>query len=148
MSFKKFVAPIAISAALLGGGAIATAGVATAATPTTAAAPAATGSHAKAGGWVKSHRRQLRRAGLVAAAKAIGMSPKDLRTELKTGKSIVQVAAEHNVSSNTVVSDLVTAADAKVDQAVTSGKLTADQATKIKAALPARITKAVNHVFK
>ena len=39
------------------------------------------------------------------------------------------------------------AADAKVATAVKAGKLTQAQADKITAALPARITKVVDHVF-
>ena len=67
-------------------------------------------------------------------------------TELKSGKSVAQVAGEHGVSTQTVVNALVGAADAKVDQAVTNQKLTSAEAAKIKAALPTYITKAVNRI--
>jgi hypothetical protein len=145
MLFKKFVAPVVIGAALLGS--VATAGVASASAPTAAVtATAPTGSQA-AKSWVKAHRRQLRKAGLAISAKAIGVTSKELATELRSGKSIAQVAGEHNVSAHTVVTDLTTAADAKINQAVTDHKLTATQAAKINAALPAYLTKVVNHVF-
>jgi transposase-like protein len=152
MLFKKFVAPAVIGISLLGGVAAAgvtTAGVAAAATPgttATATATATTSRHA-ARAWVKAHRQQLRKAGLAISAKAIGITSSQLATELRSGKSIAQVAGEHNVSAQTVVTDLVNAADAKVDQAVTANRLTAAQGAKIKAALPNLITKAVNHVF-
>jgi hypothetical protein len=146
MLLKKYVAPIVIGAALLGS--VATAGVASASTPTAAVtATAPTGSHAAAKAWLKAHRRQLRKAGLAISAKAIGVTSKELATELRSGKSIAQVAGEHNVSAQTVVTDLTTAADAKINQAVTDHKLTATQAAKINAALPGLLTKAVNHVF-
>lgn len=151
MLFKKIVAPVVIGAALLGGAAtagVATAGAASASTPTVAASSTAPAGSHPARAWVKAHRHELRRAGLAVSAKAIGVTPKELATELRSGKSIADVAGEHNVSTQTVVTDLVNAADAKVDQAVAGNVLTPAQAAKIKAALPARIAKVVNHTFK
>jgi urease alpha subunit len=142
--FKKFVAPVVIAGVLLGGATAATAGVASAASPTTASAPA--GHHALKS-WIRAHRRQIRQAALAVSAKSIGISPQALRAELKSGKSVVQVAGEHGVAAQTVIGALVAAADARIDQAVTNHKLSSDLATKIKDALPARVAKAVNHVF-
>ena len=142
--FKKFVAPVVIAGVLLGGATAATAGVASAASPTTASAPA--GHHALKS-WIRAHRRQIRQAALAVSAKSIGISPQALRAELKSGKSVAQVAGEHGVAAQTVIGALVDAADARIDQAVTNHKLSSDLATKIKGALPARVAKAVNHVF-
>ncbi len=142
--FKKFVAPVVIAGVLLGGATAATAGVASAASPTTASAPA--GHHALKS-WIRAHRRQIRQAALAVSAKSIGISPQALRAELKSGKSVAQVAGEHGVTAQTVIGALVAAADARIDQAVTNHKLSSDLATKIKDALPARVAKAVNHVF-
>ena len=142
--FKKFVAPVVIAGVLLGGATAATAGVASAASPTTASAPA--GHHALKS-WIRAHRRQIRQAALAVSAKSIGISPQALRAELKSGKSVAQVAGEHGVAAQTVIGALVAAADARIDQAVTNHKLSSDLATKIKDALPARVAKAVNHVF-
>ena len=143
--FKKFVAPVVIAGVLLGGAATAaTAGTASAATPATATAT--TGHHALKT-WLKAHRRQIRRAALAVSAKTIGITPQALRAELKSGKSVAQVAGEHGVTAQTVIGALVGAADTRIDQAVSDHKLTSDQAAKLKAALPARVTKAVNHVF-
>lgn len=144
---KKFIAPVVVSGALLGS--IVVGGTAFAATPTqaTVTAPAV---HAKANAtrvWVKSHRRSIRRAAIAVSATTIGVTPRALVTELRTGKSIAQVAGEHNVSASTVEAAMLTAAEGKVSQAVTAGKLTQAQAAKIDAALPARIAKLVNHVF-
>ena len=146
MLFKKIVAPVVIGAALLGG--VATAGAASASTPTVAAGSTAPAGSHLARAWVKAHRHELRRAGLAVSAKAIGVTPKELATELRSGKSIADVAGEHNVSTQTVVTDLVNAADAKVDQAVTNNALTPAQAAKIKDVLPTRIAKVVNRTFK
>ncbi len=108
---------------------------------------AATGTHpVKA--WVKAHRREIRKAGIAVSAKTIGVTPADLVTELRSGKSIAQVAAEHNVPSQTVVTALVNGADSKINQAVAANKLSSTLAKEIEAALPGYVTKAVNHVFK
>jgi len=152
MLLRKIIAPVVVGGALLGG--LASTGTAFAAAPTTAptttaTTPATTAPHSGSPlrSWLKAHRRAMRKGVLAVSAKAIGVTPTDLRTELKSGKSIAQVAAEHNVTAQTVVNDLVTAADAKIAQAVTNKKITSDRATTIEAALPAYLTKVVNHVF-
>jgi hypothetical protein len=144
---KKIIAPLVVAGVLAGG--VATAGAAYASTPTTATTASATG-HAqgqKAHAWLRSHRRQLRRAGLAISAKTIGVTPKALAAELHAGKSIADVAGEHNVSTQTVTMALTNAADAKINQAVTNHKLTPAQASKIEARVPALVAKAVAHTF-
>jgi urease alpha subunit len=150
---KKIVIPVLVAGALFGGAL--SAGTASAATPTTTAAPAASAAavpaikgHQSARAWLRAHRRRLRREGAAITAKAIGVTTKALVTELRTGKSVAEVATEHGVSVPTVVSALVSAADARVDQAVAKHTLTLTQATAVKAKLPALATKAVDHVFK
>jgi hypothetical protein len=146
MSVKKIIAPVTIAGALLVGG-IASTGTAFAATPATAGA---TASAAKSGhplaAWLRAHRRQIVKAGVAISAKTIGVSSKDLVSELRSGKSVAQVAAEHGVSTTTVVNALVGAADAKVNSEVASHNLTAAQGATIEAALPAAIAKAVDKV--
>ncbi len=143
---KKVIAPLVIGGALLGG--IASTGTAYASTPAPAVSTTAAnhGKHALKA-WLKAHRRQIRRDAAVLSAKTIGITPKALVTELRTGKSVATVAGEHGVSAQTVESALVTAADAKIAAAVTAKKLTSAEASKIVAALPAYVTKAVNHTF-
>ena len=149
---KKIVAPVAIAGVLLGGAL--SAGTASATTPTTptspapaAATPAAAGQrHARA--WLRAHRRGLRREGVALSAKAIGVTKADLVSELRSGKSVADVAGEHGVATQTVVNDLVSAADTRVDTAVGNHTLTPAQASAIKSKLPALVSKAVNHVFK
>jgi polyhydroxyalkanoate synthesis regulator phasin len=67
-----------------------------------------------------------------AAAKALNMTTADLNTALRSGKSVADVAKEKNVALDTVKKAIVDAATAQIDQAVKDGKLTADQATKLK----------------
>jgi hypothetical protein len=139
---KKTIASLVVGGALLGG--VASAGTAYAAAPTaTATASSSTAGHPLRT-WLKAHRKEIRKAGIDISAKTIGVTPKALVTELRSGKSVAQVAGEHGVNAQTVVNALVGAADTKVDQAVTSGKLTSAQAAKIKAVLPGYIAKAVD----
>jgi hypothetical protein len=146
---KKVLAPVVLVGALCGGAL--TAGTAAAATPsasspsTSVAAPAAT-SHQAPRAWLRAHRARLRRAGAALSAKTIGVTTKQLVTELRTGKSVAQVAGEHGVSTQTVVNALVSGADARVDKAVANKTLTTTQASAIKAKLPALVVKAINHV--
>jgi hypothetical protein len=149
---KKVLAPLVL-VGVLGGGAL-TAGTAWAATPPTAspsptvaaATPTATG-HQAPRAWLRGHRRRLRREGAALSAKTIGITTKQLVTELRTGKSVAQVAGEHGVSTETVVNALVSGADTRVDKAVANKTLTTAQASAIKAKLPTVANKAVNHVF-
>ncbi len=145
---KKLIAPVVVCGAMLGS--LAVGGSAYAASPATAPAAAPAAAHHANGtarAWWKSHRRSIRAQGLAVSARTIGVTPQALAAELRTGKSIAQVAGEHNVSASSVIGALTAAADAKVTAAVTAGKLTQAQGDKLSAALPARITKVVNHVF-
>jgi len=83
-------------------------------------------------------------AGVDAAAKALGTDAASLGKELAGGKSIADVAKEKNVSVDTVVAAVVAAETAKIDQAVTDGKLTQAQADTAKASLTQRVTDLVN----
>ena len=146
---KKLIAPVVLSGALLGS--LAVGGAAFAGTPTAApaAATAAAGAHHGAGklrAWLKANRTSIRKAGLTISADTIGITPQQLATELRSGKSIAEVATEHGASASTVEGALTTAADAKVDAAVTAGKITSVQGARITARVPALVAKAVNRV--
>jgi hypothetical protein len=82
--------------------------------------------------------------GLAAAAEALGMTEDELKTELESGKSIADVAGEKGVDVQTVIDALVADASAHIDQEVTDGHLTADEAAAKKAELNDRITAFVN----
>jgi hypothetical protein len=84
---------------------------------------------------------------LDAAAKALGTTTDDLRSALRDGKSIADVAKDKNVDVNKVIDSMVTAAQARIDQAKTDGKLTQEQADRLKSDLKDRITKLVNGDF-
>jgi hypothetical protein len=141
---KRIVAPLVIGGALLTG-ATTVAGTAYAATPVATATSSGHTQTLKT--WVKAHRRALRREGIAISAKTIGVTSKDLVAELRSGKSIADVAGEHNVSAQTVVNALVGAADTAINKAVAGHELSSAEAMKIEAALPGRIGKLVNRTF-
>lgn len=83
---------------------------------------------------------------LAAAAKALGMTEAELRTQLQGGKSLAAVAKAQNVSVDTLITALVDAAKAQLATAVKDGRITQARADEIAATLKDRITKQVNHV--
>ncbi len=94
----------------------------------------------------KSHRRGHRvlKDAVQAAAKEIGVSENDLKEALKDGKSIAQVAQDHNKSVDDVVDTVVKAATSDIDQALKDGKLDSQKADQIKQKLPDRAKQLVN----
>lgn len=70
-------------------------------------------------------------AGVQEFADALGMTPQDLMTELRAGKSIADVATEKNVDLQQVITKVLAAAKAKLDTAVTNQQLTQAQADQI-----------------
>jgi len=97
------------------------------------AAPSATAPDAGA-----RHHRPLR-AGLETAATALGLSPEELRTQLKAGQTLGQVADARGVSRTDLVDALVAAARARMTEAVTAGRLTQEQADARLAQIEARL---------
>ena len=83
--------------------------------------------------------------GLDAAATAIGITPQQLRTEL-AGKSLADVAKAHGKQPADVATALKNAAHTRIDQAVTAGRLTADQANTQKTQVDQRIDQQINQV--
>lgn len=80
-----------------------------------------------------------------AAAKALGITPKELMTDLRGGKSIAEIAKTKNVNVSTLIDTLVNDAKSKIDAAVKAGNLTQDQANKVETNLKDRISNLVNN---
>lgn len=72
------------------------------------------------------------RDGMDAVAGALGITPEQLRDELKDGKSIAEVAKAHNVDIAAVTKALTDKANERIDKAVADGHLTESQATKLR----------------
>ncbi len=84
--------------------------------------------------------------GLNVAAQAIGIPPQQLQSELQ-GSSLAQVASNHGKQASDVVTALTNAANTQIDQAVSSGRLTADQGNTQKTNIANRINQLVNMVW-
>ena len=84
------------------------------------------------------------RAGLAAAAKALGISETELLTALRSGKSLAAVAKEKGVDVQKVIDALVAEAKQRLADAVKNGRLTQAQADQRLKDLTARITERVN----
>jgi hypothetical protein len=74
----------------------------------------------------------LGKQGIEAAAAKLDMTPQDLMTELRAGKSLADVAQAKNVSADDLKAAILAAVNAQIDQAVTNGKLTQAQADQAK----------------
>ena len=81
---------------------------------------------------------------LDAAATALNTTADALRTALQGGKSLADVAKAANIDPAIVIKAIVAAENTELDAAVAAGKMTAEQATTIKAHLTTRVTEMVN----
>ena len=68
-------------------------------------------------------------------------------TELRSGKSIADVATEKGVDPQKVIDDVVGAIDGKIDKRVADKKLDQARADTMKQNLPQRVTDFVNKVW-
>jgi uncharacterized protein YidB (DUF937 family) len=116
---------------------------------TSTTAPAADSSKAgQTPGAGRGARRHVRREALKvaaqAAADAIGVTTDELKTAVKGGQSVAELAQSKGVSVDDVKSAISKALSDRIDKAVADGKITADQAAKVKGNLSTRIDKLVN----
>jgi urease accessory protein UreF len=88
------------------------------------------------------HRRIA--AGLESAAKYIGITTAQLRTELRNGKTLGDVATAHGKTVAGLVDALVADAKTKLDAAVKAGRLTQAEANDMLAELKEHITDFAN----
>ena len=79
-----------------------------------------------------------------AAAKALGLTPAQLQTQLNSGKSLAGVAKDQKIGVDSLVQAMVTATEAQLATAVKDGTLTQARADKIKGSLTQRINNLVN----
>jgi hypothetical protein len=81
---------------------------------------------------------------LDAAATYLGLTADQLRTQLESGKSLADVAKAQGKSVSGLEQAIVSAVQARLDQAVADGRLTGDQRDQILSDLKARIDDFVN----
>lgn len=72
------------------------------------------------------------RAMMGVAANTIGMPPEELTEALRDGHSVAEVATSHSVDPQAVVDALVTAGEGKLERAVADGRLTDEQAARLR----------------
>lgn len=82
--------------------------------------------------------------GLDTAATVLGVSDDDLRTALRDGKSLADVAAEKGVDKQKLIDELVKAAETRLAERVSSGDITQAEADERKADLRERVTTMVD----
>ena len=85
--------------------------------------------------------------GLDAAAAYIGVTEAQLRTQLENGKSLAQVAKDHDKTADGLVAALVADEKKKLDAAVNAGRLSQAQADAILADAKERTTDLVDGTF-
>ena len=129
---KQLVATVALAGAVTAG----TAGAAFAADGDTAPGVDPTSQH--------HPRLRVRRALVGIITDTIGVSRADLRTALKSGQSVAEVAQAHGVDPQAVIDAVVNAVNQRVDEAVQNGRITAERGETIKGKAPERITNLVN----
>ncbi|MCC7368904.1 MAG: hypothetical protein IT306_10805 [Chloroflexi bacterium] len=81
----------------------------------------------------------MRQGGPQDIANILGMTPQELRTEMMAGKSLAQVAEAKGISRDTLKAKLLEAHQARIDEAVAAGRLTADQAKQMTERMTANI---------
>ncbi len=139
--FRRNVVAVGAAVGLTLGGLGVAAAQTDSSTSTTAApaapAPPATGPGHRGGG------RKVK-IGLATAAKTIGISEADLKTALRNGQSLAQVAESKGVDPAKVITVLVEEAKAKLAEEVKAGRITQAQADERSADLQARVTEHVN----
>jgi polyhydroxyalkanoate synthesis regulator phasin len=87
-------------------------------------------------------RREMGGPGLAGAklddiASVLGITTADLQSQLQAGTTLRAIAGDKVDALTTLLTDK---ANARIDQAVTDGKITAETAATMKAAVPAKVT--------
>lgn len=77
----------------------------------------------------------------------LGLTEEEIKAELQVGKTLADIAAEHNVAVDAVIDALVTDAQTRIATAVTDGTITQAEAEAKLADLDTRITDMVKSVF-
>jgi hypothetical protein len=93
-------------------------------------------------------RAQVGKVELQAVAQKLGITERELVRELRGGKSLAQVAGEHNVSRDQLKAKMHDAFKAELDKAVAASKLTQAQADAALARFDANLDRLIDRVGK
>ena len=81
---------------------------------------------------------------LDAVSGLLGITSDELKTELRAGKSLAEIATEKGVDTQKVIDAIVAEMTEKVNEKVAEGKITQDQADRMLANAVERVTAMVN----
>jgi hypothetical protein len=138
---KKILATL-VTAVVIGAGGMAVASAAD--SPKASTPPSTATAKPNAAALKATIGTKVRRFAFSTAAKTIGISSADLLKDMKGGHSIAAVATAHNVDPQKVIDAIVSGADAKIQQAVTNGKISSTQGTKLEQLVATAAPKLVN----
>ncbi len=79
-----------------------------------------------------------------AVAGKLNLTPQQIQDQLKSGKSLAEIASAQGVSRDDLKSDITTAVDQQVDKAVTDGKITQTRADQIKSNLSSKLDQIID----
>ncbi|NNF53155.1 MAG: hypothetical protein HKN03_01805 [Acidimicrobiales bacterium] len=96
-------------------------------------------------GFGRGHHRHGFRAGeSEVVTELLGLTEAEIRTEIQAGNTLAEVAEAQGVPTQTLIDALVTEHQEHLDQAVTDGRLTEEEAAERSADLEERVTARVN----
>ncbi|MGA8047820.1 MAG: hypothetical protein WCA30_16300 [Dermatophilaceae bacterium] len=90
----------------------------------------------------------MERPGLEAAAETLNLTEDELRSALREGDSLAEIAGEQGVAVEDLVDALVAAAEERLAEAVEDGRITQERADEIAATLPERVGEAVERTWE
>lgn len=90
-------------------------------------------------------RAVVRRDTIQAVATKLGITPQALVTEVRSGKSLAQVAQAHNVTRDELKATMRAALKADLDKAVAAGKLTQAREDEMLAKFDQHVDKLIDH---
>ena len=90
----------------------------------------------------------MERPGLEAAAETLNLTEDELRSALRDGSSLADIAEEQGVAVEDLVDALVAAAEERLAEAVDNGRITQERADEIAATLPERVAEAVERTWE
>jgi uncharacterized protein (DUF433 family) len=142
MSAMKKILATLVTAVVIAAGGMAVASAAE--SPKTSTPPSTATAKPNAPAQKATLGTRIRRFAFSTAAKTIGISPADLRSQMKGGHSIADVATAHKVDPQKVIDAIVSGADTKIQAAVTSGKISSTEGTNLEKLVATNAPKLVN----
>ncbi|MGA2285988.1 MAG: hypothetical protein ABSG55_06940 [Dehalococcoidia bacterium] len=75
----------------------------------------------------------------------LNLTPQQIETQLKSGKSLADIASAQGVSRDDLKNTITTAVDTQVDKAVSAGTITQSQGDNIKSMLSSKLDQLIDH---